>query len=198
MGKRRQQVFIYSLLAVLILLPYLGFIFLHSWYDKKTEEIRNASFIIVSKEEMNLRLVDYKGIEKLNFPIACGKNFGNKEKIGDLKTPEGIFHITDIQNSSEWKHDFKDGNGEITGAYGPFFIRLDVPGQKGIGIHGTDRPSSIGTRDTEGCIRLRNEDLQELVKHCDIGMMVFILPSYSDVLARGRADSLKLAAQPIE
>ena len=58
-----------------------------------------------------------------------------------------------------------------------------TPGHKGIGIHGTHKPESIGTRDTEGCIRLHNDDLRQLVGHVRVGMTVVILPSWRDALA---------------
>lgn len=80
------------------------------------------------------------------------------------------------------KHDFKDDSlGEIPGAYGPYFIRLDVPGQKGIGIHGTHDNNSLGTRASEGCIRLKNEDLEALVKRINTTSIVIITPGQQDV-----------------
>ena len=141
------------------------------------------SLIVISKEDMTLRLIDGQGGDILKFPIACGKNYGNKRKSGDMKTPEGVFSISEIVDASCWTHDFGDGKGEIAGAYGPFFIRLETPGHKGIGIHGTHKPESIGTRDTEGCIRLHNEDLCHLVEYVRVGMTVVITPSYKDSLA---------------
>lgn len=188
----------YYILALLILLPYVGMIGLRGWYKHKLNDINNTSFIVISKEDMMLRLIDYKGREIQKYPIACGKNYGNKETKGDLKTPEGLFHVTEIEKASSWVHDFGDGKGEIPGAYGPFFIRLEVPGQKGIGIHGTHKPESIGTRDTEGCIRLNNEDLLKLVKQTHIGMTVLITPSYMDVIKSGKVDSLNLILREYE
>lgn len=198
MDSNKHKFLTYCVLAILILLPYVGMIGLRSWYNNKLSDINNASFIVISKEDMHLRIIDYKGRQVVKYPIACGKNYGNKEKRGDLKTPEGLFHITDIENSSGWVHDFKDGNGEISGAYGPFFIRLEVPGHKGIGIHGTHKPESIGTRDTEGCVRLYNEDLLKLVEQIHVGMAVFITPSYKDVIKSGKVDSLKLVIKEHE
>ena len=188
----------YYILALLILLPYVGMIGLRGWNKHKLNDINNTSFIVISKEDMMLRLIDYKGREIQKYPIACGKNYGNKETKGDLKTPEGLFHVTEIEKASSWVHDFGDGKGEIPGAYGPFFIRLEVPGQKGIGIHGTHKPESIGTRDTEGCIRLNNEDLLKLVKQTHIGMAVLITPSYMDVIKSGKVDSLNLILREYE
>ena len=198
MKTNKQKYLIYCILALLILLPYAGILGLRGWYKLKLNDVNNASFIVISKEDMKLRLIDYKGREILKYAIACGKNYGNKEKKGDLKTPEGLFHVTEIEKASGWLHDFGDGKGEIPGAYGPFFIRLEVPEHKGIGIHGTHKPESIGTRDTEGCIRLHNDDLLKLVEQTHIGMAVFITPSYMDVIKSGKADSLKLVIREHE
>ena len=66
-----------------------------------------------------------------------------------------------IENAGGWSHDFLDGKGVIRGAYGPWFIRLKT-GWQGIGIHGTHDPDSRGSRATEGCIRLSNDELEEL------------------------------------
>jgi lipoprotein-anchoring transpeptidase ErfK/SrfK len=168
------------LLWVVLLLPYLGLIFVWQIHNKQIAKIENSSFIRISKEEMTLSVYNYKGKNIAKYPIACGKNMGNKEKRGDMKTPEGVFHVSDIRNASHWTHDFGDGNGEIEGAYGPYFIRLITPGHSGIGIHGTHDNNSIGTRATEGCIRLKNEDLEKLVKQVKAGDVVVIIPSKND------------------
>ena len=180
---------LYVLLAVLVIVPYLGMIGMKMWYNHKIDKIANARFIVVDKETLSLKLFDYSGNEVNSYGISCGKNPGNKDRIGDLKTPEGIFHITEIEEASTWGHDFKDGKGKIEGAYGPWFLRLEVPGHKGIGIHGTHKPESIGTRDTEGCIRLKNEDIADLKTKVNIGMVVIVLPSMDDLTAT-RIDSL--------
>lgn len=169
------------MLALLVLTPYIGLYAVKCWYDNKVNDIANARFIIVDKEQMQLHLMDYEGNEVKTYGICCGKNYGDKQVIGDMKTPEGIFRITDIEDSSTWGHDFKDGKGRIEGAYGPWFLRLAVPGHKGIGIHGTHKPESIGTRDTEGCIRLANADIEDLKDRVNPGMVVVVLPSYNDL-----------------
>ena len=142
-----------------------------------------ADHIVISKETMTLRLYDVNGKVIYNFPIAAGKNYGNKQRPGDMKTPEGEFSIQQIQPASSWSHDFKDGKGMIAGAYGPYFIRLLTPPHRGIGIHGTHDPLSIGTRATEGCIRMHNNDLRELRPYVEPGMKVEILTSEADKAA---------------
>jgi hypothetical protein len=172
------------ILAVVIILPYLGIAGFYFWNASQTKSIENACFILISKQEMILQVFDYKGNEKCKFPIACGKNLGDKGIRGDMKTPEGVFRVSEIQNSSTWGHDFKDGNGEIEGAYGPYFIRLYVPGHSGIGIHGTHDNNSLGTRATEGCIRLQNENLLTLLKLIHSGTVVIITPSIDDIMVK--------------
>ena len=107
-------------------------------------------------------------------PCAVGQNKGPKEEEGDLKTPEGVFTISVIENSAKWTHDFGDGYGKRQGAYGPWFIRLKTPKFTGIGIHGTCFPESIGRRSSEGCVRLRNEDVTKLVSYVRRGDRVII------------------------
>lgn len=149
-------------------------------HQQELDKVENSRFILISKQEMKLRLIDYKGKELFCAPVATGMNAGNKEKPGDMRTPEGVFQVADIQKAADWKHDFKDGKGEISGAYGDYFIRLAVPGHKGIGIHGTHLPESIGTRASEGCIRMKNEDLNRLVSLIYPPMVVVITPAADD------------------
>lgn len=115
------------------------------------------------------------------YACAVAKNVGDKHKAGDDTTPTSWgdvavsipgaaprtdssqvpFVVDEICYAADWTHDFGDGKGEIPGAYGKWFISLNT-GWDGIGIHGTHDPSSIGTNASEGCIRLYNEDLNEL------------------------------------
>ena len=129
--------------------------------------------IRVSKADYTLYL--YKGDEVVkSYPIAVGKNPGDKQRTGDNRTPVGDFKIVSIENASKWTHDFRDGKGIIKGAYGPWFLRLDAKGWKGIGIHGTHDPDSRGTMATEGCIRLSNDDIAELRTYAYKNMPVVI------------------------
>lgn len=137
---------------------------------------RAQSYIIISKDSLTLKLFSADSSLIKQYPIACSKYFGPKERKGDNKTPEGSFKINEILRSSSLTHDFHDGKGPVKGAYGPYFMRLSVPGFIDIGIHGTHLPQSIGTRATEGCIRMRNEDVTDLRSRVDVGTAVKILP----------------------
>ena len=178
-----KHIHLYSL--VLLIIGGMGLYIAYAGHAHRQEmqRVENARIILISKQEMKLRLIDYRGNELLCAPVATGKNYGNKRKKGDMRTPEGVFQVSDIQDASGWMHDFGDGKGEISGAYGNHFIRLSVPGQKGIGIHGTHLPESIGTRASEGCIRMHNEDLERLVKLIYPPLVVVITPAKEDVKA---------------
>lgn len=153
-------------------------------------------YIVISKESMTLTLFDVNGKAILRFPVAVGKNYGNKKRVGDMKTPEGKFSIQQIQPASAWSHDFHDGKGNIPHAYGDWFIRLLTPPHTGIGIHGTHAPESIGTRATEGCIRLHNENLNKLKPLVKVGMEVTIETSKLDMEADGkRAEEIETTQQ---
>src|SRR3989475_11837107 len=43
-------------------------------------------------------------------------------------------------------------------------------------IHGTNQPSSIGTRVSSGCIRMVNDDVIDLYSRVDVGTKVVVLP----------------------
>ena len=144
-----------------------------------------AEYIVISKENFRLDLFDGEGRLICSFGVAVGKNYGNKQCEGDMKTPEGDFYIEQIQPASHWGHDFKDGKGYIPNCYGNWFMRLKTPPHRGIGIHGTHAPESIGTRATEGCIRLENSDLDSLYKMVHVGMPVRIESSALDRRADG-------------
>ncbi len=152
-----------------------------------------ANHIIISKETMTLTLYDSDSLVVCRFPIAVGKNLGNKQRRGDMKTPEGLFSIEQIQNAETWCHDFGDGKGMIAGCYGNWFLRLKTPPHKGIGIHGTHDPASIGTRATEGCIRLENSNLDSLKPLVHIGMAVRIESSAADRHADGIVEEPQMA-----
>ena len=126
----------------------------------------------VNKSGYKLYLYRGRSVEK-TYDVAVGKNPGDKERAGDSKTPNGLFTVQSIEDSRLWTHDFRDGKGVIRGAYGPWFIRLRT-GWRGIGIHGTHDPDSLGSMVSEGCIRMHNYELEELRQFASSNMKVVI------------------------
>jgi hypothetical protein len=114
--------------------------------------------------EFNLKV--YEGEELfLDAPIAIAKD--------NTPTPGGLYYTTELLQPP-------DPNG----AYGTYAYGLsgfsDVltsfnggPGQ--LGIHGTNQPELIGTQVSSGCIRLRNEDIDQLAPVLPLGVPVEII-----------------------
>ncbi len=154
---------------IAVLLTFCGYMIFYNSLGKSCA----AQYLIIDKSEFTLQVWEQNAILR-EYPIAIGKNSGEKTCVGDMKTPTGNFSVDEILDSRTWTHDFKDGKGEIEGAYGPYFISL-VTGWEGIGIHGTHLPESISTRSSEGCIRMGNDDLLELkTEYIYVGMTVLI------------------------
>lgn len=147
------------------------------------------TWVRIDKTRMTLSLLQ-DGDTLMCVPISCGRGLGPKQKEGDMCTPEGTYRIVSFTDSKAWGHDFKDGLGYIREAYGPWFIRLSAG--HGIGIHGTHAPETMGLRASEGCIRLRNEDLLRLKPQLRKGMTVEILPDSFPLITGPDLADLKL------
>ena len=142
--------------------------------DSADKNVKKDKWIFIDKSNFTLTLYNEE-VELREWKVAVGNAPGDKQRVGDNRTPNGSFKIRQIQDSSKWTYDFKDGNGPVEGAYGPWFIRLYTPPWTGIGIHGTHNPNSISSRASEGCIRMKNEDVAELKKIIKVGMPVIIV-----------------------
>lgn len=96
------------------------------------------------------------------FPIATGKP--------QTPSPLGDFQVNE---KDKW------GKG-----FGTSWIGLSVPWGK-YGIHGTNRPDSIGRSASGGCIRMRNKDVDELYNMVKVGTPVKIVGGYYDMMGYG-------------
>lgn len=147
----------------------------------KMKDKKNC-FIVMSKKDYYLYVYEPQGADTVmlaRYDCAFSLKKGQKEMPGDMKTPhctmQNPFTIQEIVPASSWSHDFGDGRGSIK-AYGDYFLRLVTPGHKGIGIHGsTNNRESVPGRASEGCIRLKDEDIMELATtYVTPGMKVII------------------------
>lgn len=160
-------------------------------YEEACGDVAEADHIVISKESMSLKLYDKNNLLICRFPISLGSNYGDKQEMGDMKTPEGDFAIVQIQRASHWM--YNSGKEKIKNYYGNWFIRLNTE-YRGIGIHGTHEPERIGERSTEGSIRLNNYHLDSLRTMVDVGMAVRIESSRLDREADGKG--LEIEQEP--
>ena len=100
--------------------------------------------------------------------------------IGKPSTPSPV---------GEWKIVNKGVKGGGRGAFGPRWHGLNVPWGT-YGIHGTNRPGSIGHAASAGCIRMHNSHVLEIYRLVKVGTPVIIFgrkvhPAFHRVLQRG-------------
>jgi lipoprotein-anchoring transpeptidase ErfK/SrfK len=86
----------------------------------------------------------------------------------DTPTPTGRFTVLDRQFNPPWTA--PDGRvlpyGHADNELGDAWISIvndEYPRGAGYGIHGTNKPDTVGHRSSNGCVRLLNEDAKELV-----------------------------------
>lgn len=99
---------------------------------------------------------------ELTLTVYLRGNFVKEYKVGIGKngcTPEGEFHVENKLTKPVWIHEGKHYSyGDPGNPLGTHWIGFS--GQ--YGIHGTKERDSIGKEASKGCIRMLNEDVEEL------------------------------------
>lgn len=120
--------------------------------------------ILVEKTAQKLYLYDrdYKIIKTFN--VTTGQRLGDKKKMGDFKTPEGVYFFTVVKDDKE-----------LLPEYGVMALPINYPnpidmvlhkGGNGIWLHATNQPTRpLKPYDTRGCIVAANEDILELAEY---------------------------------
>lgn len=119
--------------------------------------------IVVSIPDRKIALIEDGRVVKM-FPVAVG--------AAKTPSPQGTFHIASRVVKPTWYHP-----GKVVGAgpANPLGTRWMGLGYKGYGIHGTNRPDSIGKAASHGCIRMRIADVEELFELVQVGDEVDLL-----------------------
>ena len=88
-------------------------------------------------------------------------------------TPVGTFKVTDkLENPTWYKAGAVVAPGSADNQLGTRWIGINL---KGYGIHGTIDPGSLGKQITAGCVRMKNEDVEELYRLVPPGTSVTIV-----------------------
>jgi lipoprotein-anchoring transpeptidase ErfK/SrfK len=132
-------------------------------YPKMKLKIYTAPLSIEIDKSKNVLVLYADGKAVKKYSVATGKN---------NCTPVGEFKITDKLMNPTW---FKTGAilppGSPENALGTRWMGFDKPAY---GIHGTIEPKSIGTQASEGCVRMLNEEVEELYSLVPPGTKVTI------------------------
>ncbi|MBF0516410.1 MAG: L,D-transpeptidase family protein [Nitrospirae bacterium] len=125
------------------------------------EFLENA--IVINLAEMRLYCFFMSNGHKFvkTYPIGVGREGFN--------TPEGLFRITNKVENPVWRPTKRmlDETPDLDpivppgpdNPLGDYWLQLSIPTY---GIHGTNKPYSVGRRISSGCIRLYPEDIEEL------------------------------------
>jgi lipoprotein-anchoring transpeptidase ErfK/SrfK len=110
--------------------------------------------LLVDKSDYTLTIL-LNGHFIKQYPVGIGKS---------NKTPVGVFIVDNkLINPTWYSPDGVYEYGDPKNVLGTRWIGFeDKDGFYGYGIHGTADPSSIGKEMSNGCIRLRNSDVEEL------------------------------------
>lgn len=130
-----------------------------------------VDLVRVDKSERKMHLIK-NNITVKTYEILIGENpIGAKEKLGDKKTPEGVYLL-------DYKNDRSTYYKSIHISYPNEEDRKKAdqmgwnPGG-GITIHGEDPQ---GVKWTRGCIAVSNEDMDDIWKLVDIPTPIIIRP----------------------
>lgn len=119
--------------------------------------------IFVDKSQNILILKEGDNVIKV-YNVSTGKN---------NSTPVGSFKITSKLTDPVW---FNKGvvvpPESPANVLGSRWLGFDIPGY---GIHGTVEPDRIGEQVTAGCVRMRNQEVEELYSIIPIGTEVTIV-----------------------
>jgi len=130
------------------------------------------SRIVVSIPDRKLALLKGERVVKV-YNIAVGAPVS--------PSPNGEYRIAKrLENPTYYQPGLVIGPGKDN-PLGPRWIGLDV---KGFGIHGTNRPDSIGKSASHGCIRLRNQDIEDLFARVQVGDRVSLIAEPTEEVAR--------------
>jgi hypothetical protein len=117
------------------------------------------------------RVYVYDGNREIDsYPVAIG--------APGTPTPTGQFEIFQMIENPSWQSPW---TGEVfapgaNSALGLRWIGFAEMSNGIIGFHGTPTVSSIGRAASNGCVRLRNEDVLALYSHVRMGMTVVVEP----------------------
>jgi len=129
-------------------------------------KVQNKPFsIIVDNKQCVLTVLLGDEVVK-TYDVATGKN---------NSTPIGLFKIKDKLVDPVW---YNKGTAippeSPENVLGTRWMGLTTQ-EPGYGIHGTTDPESIGYQSTEGCVRMRNEDVEELYSIIPVGTSVTVI-----------------------
>ncbi|MCJ2012518.1 L,D-transpeptidase [Methylobacterium sp. J-076] len=131
-----------------------------------------AGTVVISVSQRKLYLVNGDGTA-IRYPVAVGKP--GKQWFGTA-TIDGKYVAPAWSPPWEVKRDNPRLPNVIAGGspHNPMGAAAMTLAGGQYAIHGTNRPSSIGTWASYGCIRMYNQDVVDLYERVDVGTPVYM------------------------
>lgn len=143
----------------------------------KTDQIRVGQKLRIPKGTMELAVfkTDFLLVATLDGAYVKSWDVGTGRED---RTPESSFKISERLEKPTWYS--PDGKvypfGEKENILGTHWLGFEKSESfAGFGIHGTAFPETIGTESSAGCIRMRNEDVEEVYDLIPEGTIVTIV-----------------------
>ena len=145
---------------------------------------KGTYLLVVEKSKYELSVYDDDGWYA-TYPVVFGsKDLGDKMREGDRKTPEGTFTIISKKVHEKWDrfmmldYPTRESYEKFNERKNEGLIPQDAQIGGGIGIHGTwpheDYQVDKYKNWTNGCIALKNEDVEDLYNYLPVGTRVTI------------------------
>lgn len=173
------------LCCTLILVSFTSFYKPRVLKFSKTNSVLNGTpYIIVNKSDYELQVYDDEGWYA-TYPVVFGsKSLEDKMMEGDRKTPEGEYKIISKRPHEKWykimvlDYPTKADYAKFTERKSKGLIPKTAKIGNGIAIHGTwPRDEMVVDRFqnwTNGCVSLKNDEMEELFNMIPIGTKVTI------------------------
>ena len=149
------------------LITWLSILFIFS-YGNLTFAEEETVHLMISKSEHTLTIM-LNDHPVYSFQIATGAT--------PEKTPEGTYTII-RKVINPWYLPKNIPGGDPENPLGSRWLGLNVPDTNGYkyGIHGTNNPGSIGSSVSQGCIRMKNTDVEWIYRHIPLNTKVIVVP----------------------
>ncbi|MEZ4871547.1 MAG: L,D-transpeptidase family protein [Bdellovibrionales bacterium] len=116
------------------------------------------------------------------YPSDYGRKPGDKQVVGDLKTPEGIYFFEETYFGAQL--DFNEyGQRAFTMDYPNYFDRKERKTGSGIWLHAIPPTKSL-LRGSRGCIVVRNEAIDEIKQHISLKNMPIVVYDYVEYVSQ--------------
>ncbi len=125
-----------------------------------------------------------------SFASDHGRKKGNKNVVGDLKTPEGIYFFQEMYQGKQLNYG-EYGKRAFTMDYPNYFDRKSRKTGSGIWLHAIPETKTL-FRGSRGCVVVKNPDIDFLKSHISLKKTPIVINENVEYLPKARFLTLQL------